>query len=133
MTYRLTFNNAVDIWLRHWAGEYQHTIAASYDVNQGRVNDVLNERLHIGSKAVSPDRHRHTATGIAGCCARAASGHAAAALPSSVMNPAAFQIDRIAPDPRWPGPGYPRWPGPGCRISNLARISQEAAERFLAC
>jgi hypothetical protein len=64
-------------------------------------------------------------TGIAGCCARAASGHAAAAAPpSSVMNPAAFQIDRIAPDPRWPGPG--------CRISNLARISQEAAERFLA-
>jgi hypothetical protein len=29
VTYRLTFNDAVDIWLRHWAGEYQHTIAAS--------------------------------------------------------------------------------------------------------
>jgi hypothetical protein len=27
----------------------------------------------------------------------------------------------------------PRWAGPGCRISILARISQEAAERFLAC
>ena len=53
MTYRLTFNDAVDIWLRHWAGEYQHTIAARYDVNQSRVNDVLNERLHIGSKAVA--------------------------------------------------------------------------------
>jgi predicted XRE-type DNA-binding protein len=51
--YRLTFNDAVDIWLRHWAGEYQHKIAASYSVNQGRVNDVLNERLHIGSKAVA--------------------------------------------------------------------------------
>ena len=38
MTYRLTFNDAVDIWLRHWAGEYQHTIAARYDVSQGRVN-----------------------------------------------------------------------------------------------
>jgi hypothetical protein len=53
VTYRLTFNDAVDIWLRHWAGEYQHTIAARYDVSQGRVNDVLNERLHIGSKAVA--------------------------------------------------------------------------------
>src|SRR5262245_64964077 len=31
-------NDAVDIWLRHWAGEYQHTIAARYDVSQGRVN-----------------------------------------------------------------------------------------------
>jgi len=53
VTYRLTFNDAVDIWLRHWAGEYQHTIVARYDVNQSRVNDVLNERLHIGSKAVA--------------------------------------------------------------------------------
>ena len=53
MTYRLTFNDAVDIWLRHWTGEYQHTIAARYDVSRGRVNDVLNERLHIGSKAVA--------------------------------------------------------------------------------
>jgi len=53
VTYRLMFNDTVDIWLRHWAGEYQHTIAASYDVSQGRVNDVLNERVHIGSKAVA--------------------------------------------------------------------------------
>jgi hypothetical protein len=29
-------------------------------------------------------------TGIAGCCARAASGHAAAALPSRVMNSRRF-------------------------------------------
>jgi hypothetical protein len=29
---------------------------------------------------------RNPTTGIAGCCARAASGHAAAAPPSSVMN-----------------------------------------------
>jgi predicted XRE-type DNA-binding protein len=34
-------------------GLAQHTIAASYDVNQSRVNDVLNERLQIGSKAVA--------------------------------------------------------------------------------
>jgi hypothetical protein len=29
---------------------------------------------------------KNPTTGIAGCCARAASGHAAAAPPSSVMN-----------------------------------------------
>jgi hypothetical protein len=61
MTYRLTFNDAVDIWLRHWAGEYQHTIATSYDVNQSRVNDVLNERLHIGSKAVAATKRSSVA------------------------------------------------------------------------
>lgn len=50
IAYRLTFDDAVDIWLRHWAGEYQHHIAASFRVNPGRVNDVLKERKHIGSR-----------------------------------------------------------------------------------
>lgn len=49
--YRLTQDDAVHIWLRYWNGEYQHHIAASYNVNPGRVNDVLKERLHYGSKA----------------------------------------------------------------------------------
>ncbi|WGS20826.1 MULTISPECIES: hypothetical protein [unclassified Bradyrhizobium] len=42
--YRLTFEDAVYVWLRHWRGEYQHHIAASYNVNPGRVNEVLKER-----------------------------------------------------------------------------------------
>lgn len=50
MTYTLTFDDAVQTWLRHWNGEFQHKIAASYGVNQGRVNEVLKERLHPGSK-----------------------------------------------------------------------------------
>ena len=50
MTYTLTFDDAVQVWLRHWNGEFQHKIAASYGVNQGRVNEVLKERLHPGSK-----------------------------------------------------------------------------------
>jgi hypothetical protein len=54
--YRLTFDDAVDVWLRHWAGEYQHRIAASYDVNPGRVNEVLKERLHVGSKRVAASK-----------------------------------------------------------------------------
>lgn len=55
-TYSLTFDDAIDVWLRHWAGEYQHRIAASYEINQGRVCDVLKERLHPGSKAVALKR-----------------------------------------------------------------------------
>ena len=40
-----------------------------------------------GLRIVSGDvRLRNPITGIAGCCARAASGHVAAAPPSSVMN-----------------------------------------------
>jgi hypothetical protein len=50
-TYRLTHEDAVHVWLRYWHGEYQHHIAGSYGVNPGRVNDVLKERTHIGSKA----------------------------------------------------------------------------------
>lgn len=49
-SYRLTFDDAVEIWKRHWEGEFQNRIAASYDVNPGRVNEVLKEQAHIGSK-----------------------------------------------------------------------------------
>jgi hypothetical protein len=62
------------------------------------VNECLRRsRFHqvpCGTRPHSPLRHRPTAvdepiTGTAGCCARAVSGHAAAALPRRVMNPAA--------------------------------------------
>ncbi len=49
-SYRLTFSDAVDVWLRHWAGEYQNRIAAFFDVNQGRVNEVIKGSLHPGSE-----------------------------------------------------------------------------------
>ena len=48
--YRLTFDDAVHIWIRTWSGEFQHRIAASFDVNPGRVSEVLKERTHIGSR-----------------------------------------------------------------------------------
>jgi hypothetical protein len=51
--YRLTFEDAVDVWLRHWSGEFQHMIAADYAVNQGRINEVLKGRLHSGSREVA--------------------------------------------------------------------------------
>ncbi|MBB3976461.1 hypothetical protein GGQ64_001650 [Rhizobium azooxidifex] len=49
-SYTLTFEDAVQIWLRYWAGEFQNRIAASLDVNPGRVNEVLKERKFIGSR-----------------------------------------------------------------------------------
>lgn len=56
--YQLTLDDAVDIWLRHWSGEYQHNIAASYGVNPGRVNDVLKGRKHPGSEQVAFSKRR---------------------------------------------------------------------------
>ncbi len=49
-SYTFTFDDAVQIWFRHWAGEFQNRIAAGFDVNPGRVNDVLKERKHVGSR-----------------------------------------------------------------------------------
>ena len=37
----LTYEDAIQIHLRHRAGEFQHRIAASFDVNPGRVNEVV--------------------------------------------------------------------------------------------
>ncbi|OSI29580.1 hypothetical protein [Bradyrhizobium canariense] len=54
--YQLTFDDAVYVWLRHWQGEYQHRIAATYDVNPGRVNDVIKERKHFGSRSEAAKR-----------------------------------------------------------------------------
>ena len=53
MTYRLTFKDAIEVWLRYWRGEFQHQIAALFGVNQGRINEVLKERVHIGSKSAA--------------------------------------------------------------------------------
>lgn len=55
-SYRLTFDDAVDIWIRHWNGEFQNRIAAFYDVNPARVNEVLKRRTHIGSEAAALKR-----------------------------------------------------------------------------
>lgn len=47
---KLTFDDAIQVWIRHWGGEFQNRIAASYDVNPGRVNEVIKQRIHVGSK-----------------------------------------------------------------------------------
>ncbi len=58
---RLTFQDAVDVWIRHWSGEFQNRIAASYDVNPGRVNEVIKGQLHPGSQAVARSNFRRSA------------------------------------------------------------------------
>jgi hypothetical protein len=56
-----TFEEAVDVWLRRWAGQFIHEIAAAYVINWGRVIDVLNETTHVGSKEVAARRFGQTA------------------------------------------------------------------------
>lgn len=52
-SYRLTQGDAVEIWIRHWAGEYQNRIAAHFDVNSGRVNEVLKGKRFPGSEQIA--------------------------------------------------------------------------------
>lgn len=52
-TYKLTKEDAVQVWVRHWGGEYQHAIAASFGVNQGRINEVLKGRRHPESEDIA--------------------------------------------------------------------------------
>lgn len=48
-SHRLTFEEAVEIHIRLAKGEIYSRIAASYDVNQGRIADVKFGRIHPGS------------------------------------------------------------------------------------
>lgn len=50
---RLSFDDAVEVWIKRWEGWYQHRIAASFDVNSGRINEVLKGQLHQGSYDVA--------------------------------------------------------------------------------
>lgn len=59
-TYHLTFDDAVEVWLRYWDGEYQHSIAAHFRVNQGRISEVLSGKLHPGSRGAAA-KHRKAA------------------------------------------------------------------------
>lgn len=52
-SHRLTFEETVDVWIRLLRGEFQNRIAADYDVNPGRINDVKRGRLHPESRSVA--------------------------------------------------------------------------------
>lgn len=50
---RLSFEDAVRVWLLYLAGHFQNRIAAAFDVNPGRVNAVVKGKMHPGSEAVA--------------------------------------------------------------------------------
>jgi len=50
---RLSFEDAIIIWQRHWDGEFQNRIAASFDVNPARVNEVLKGHRHPDSRSAA--------------------------------------------------------------------------------
>lgn len=53
---KFTFDEAVDVWLRYWSGQVQSDIAADHRINAGRVNEVVTEKKHIGSKQVAASK-----------------------------------------------------------------------------
>ena len=57
-SYRLTPDDAVVIWLLHWEGEFQNRIAAQFDVNPGRVNEVLKGHRFPESRAKALRKRR---------------------------------------------------------------------------
>jgi hypothetical protein len=50
---KFTFEEAIDVWSRHFSGQYQHQIAAAYVINVRAVNHVLKDKTHVGSKQVA--------------------------------------------------------------------------------
>lgn len=46
----LTFTQAINVWIMHWKGEQHQHIAARLGTNQLRIDAVLNERQHVGSR-----------------------------------------------------------------------------------
>jgi hypothetical protein len=52
-SHRLTFDEAVEIWLHVWDGAHKHRLAAHYDVNVWRIYDVIGGKLHPGSESAA--------------------------------------------------------------------------------
>lgn len=52
----LTYEDAIEVWLMKWDGWLQSRIAAYFDVNQGRVSEVIHGHLHPGSENDARDR-----------------------------------------------------------------------------
>ena len=49
----LTFEEAIAVWLMRWSGDHNHIIAAKLGINQGRIAEVLTEKLHTGSRGAA--------------------------------------------------------------------------------
>lgn len=53
---RLSFDDAVAIWRRLVAGEFQNRIAADFDVNPGRISEIKTEKSFPGSRMAAARR-----------------------------------------------------------------------------
>jgi hypothetical protein len=58
---KFSFEEAVDVWMRHFSGQYQHQIAAAYVINVRAINHVLKEKTHVGSKQIAEARFSKSA------------------------------------------------------------------------
>ena len=47
---KLTWDDAIEIWLMWWKGEFKHRIAAKFDVNVWRIYEVREGKVHLGSR-----------------------------------------------------------------------------------
>lgn len=50
---KITFEDAVQIWLRLFDGAFNHTIAAEFETNQGRISEVRTGQRQPGSREVA--------------------------------------------------------------------------------
>jgi len=50
---KVTHDNAVEIWLRLWRGDFKHRIAQHFEINVARIYDVRRGKLHPGSEAAA--------------------------------------------------------------------------------
>jgi transcriptional regulator with XRE-family HTH domain len=55
---RLTLNDAIEIWRRRSSGEAQHKIAAAFEVNQGRISEILAGKRFPAAKRLAQNAHR---------------------------------------------------------------------------
>lgn len=54
---QLTLDNAVEIHLRRWRGDAQHTLAAAFGVNQGRISEVLSGKRFPEARVIALGRN----------------------------------------------------------------------------
>ena len=50
---RLRLSDAIDIWRIRLQGEVQHRIAAKFDVNQGRISEILSGKRFPAAKELA--------------------------------------------------------------------------------
>ncbi|QEX18615.1 hypothetical protein FRZ44_39220 [Hypericibacter terrae] len=60
-SHRITFDEAVQIWLHLWNGARKHRLASYYDVNVWRIYDVISGKLHPGSESAATKIRKNVA------------------------------------------------------------------------